>query len=406
MMKDFFETLWDTIGEGREDHRQAMWRAREEQGKDIEAPRFSMTMGTNPTFTRAREAVGLGKPEDVQARQDMGLGLSSDPMEKTAQLTGTVISDAIQDRSRGLWWLLNAPQAVVNVGQEQTLSKLNPDLFKSDPVMVDEPQLYTKTGVALPRKNKDKVPLKINTQDGYEQALAQDLIYGDRDNVRSKKGVQIGKGGTIIRRRHQPGHVDALMVPSGIAINAGIGLLNPFGGSGGYEAVLPQEDDKSKSSNVIGEIGAKYILGRTGNLMPYSEFKEHRPDVSKGEYNAYKAFKWDKNTDLDLSDGDFTAMLGAIKGTNDGIHGPEIQFLGRSMPLATTIMPTIATAAGVVAGARGRAPIRNGLAAGMGTFAISGTAGMAIENERRNRNERSHKASTPAIDPEGPVNYY
>ena len=128
--------------------------------------------------------------------------------------------------------------------------------------------------------NKGKVPLKINTQEGYEQALAQDLIYGDRDNVRSKKGIQIGKGGTITRRRRQPGHVDALMVPSGIAINAGIGLLNPFGGSGGYEAVLPQEDDKSKSSNVIGEIGAKYILGRTGNLMPYSEFKEHRPDVS------------------------------------------------------------------------------------------------------------------------------
>ncbi len=72
MMKDFFETLWDTIGEGREDHRQAMWHAREERGQDIEAPRFSSTMGTNPTFTRAREAVGMAKPEDVQARKDMG----------------------------------------------------------------------------------------------------------------------------------------------------------------------------------------------------------------------------------------------------------------------------------------------------------------------------------------------
>ena len=87
------------------------------------------------------------------------------------------------------------------------------------------------------------------------------------------------------------------------------------------------------------EVGAKYILGRTGNLLPYDEFSKHRPDVSRGDYNAYKAFKYKKDGDFDLSDGDFTVPTGVIKGTMDGIHGPEIQFLGRNLPVTTTMIP-------------------------------------------------------------------
>ncbi len=327
-------------------------------------------------------------------------------MTKAAQLTGTVASDLVQDRSRGVWWLLNAPQAVVNVTQEQLLNKAAPELFQTSPVMVPPGQSTTKSGVKLPKQSTAPRPL---TTDEGDMRIASDMgLVTQRGNKTiPKRGVSF-KDGRIIKRNYMPGHVDTLMVPSGIAINAGIGLLNPFGGSGGYEAVLPSEDDPAKTSNVIGEVAAKYILGRTGNLMPYNEFKEHRPDVSKGEYNAYKAFKWDKNADFDLRDGDFTAPTGFIKGTMDGIHGPEMQFLGRSLPLTTTMMPTAATVAGTVAGAMmaKKNKVRAGLMAGMGSLGISAPVGMAIENERRNRNERSHKANTPAIDPEGPVNYY
>ena len=59
-------------------------------------------------------------------------------------------------------------------------------------------------------------------------------------------------------------------------------------------------EDKTKTDNMLMEIGTKYILGRTGGMLPYNQFKEYRPDVSKGEYNSYKAFKWDKNLDLDI----------------------------------------------------------------------------------------------------------
>ena len=89
------------------------------------------------------------------------------------------------------------------------------------------------------------------------------------------------------------------------------------------------------------EVGAKYILGRTGNLLPWEEFKKVRPDVSKSEYMQYKAFKYNKNVDLNpFDDGQVNLPLGVAKFNADGIHGSEVQFLGRSLPVATTIMPT------------------------------------------------------------------
>ena len=69
--------------------------------------------------------------------------------------------------------------------------------------------------------------------------------------------------------------------------------------------MFESEDDPSKTSNVLGEVAAKYILGRTGNLLPWDEFKQVRPDVSKGEYMRYKAFKFDKEADFNPLDGRF-----------------------------------------------------------------------------------------------------
>ena len=150
------------------------------------------------------------------------------------------------------------------------------------------------------------------------------------------------------------------------------------------------------------EIGSKYILGRTGGLLPYNQFKQERPDVSKGEYNAYKAFKYDKGLDLDITDGDFTLPTGILKGTTDGIHGPEIQFLGRSLPLTTTALPFAAAVAGTALGARkGRArPIKTGFIGGMAGLAGGGTVGMLLENERQRRNGIANFGPSGPIDPE------
>ena len=116
--------------------------------------------------------------------------------------------------------------------------------------------------------------------------------------------------------------------------------MNPFGGQEGYQAAIPDEENKSKTSNAVAEVASKYILGRTGNLLPWSEFQKIRPDVSKDEYMRYKAFKFDKEGDINpFDDGQMTIPSGVLKYNNDGIHGAEVQFLGRSLPLHTAILP-------------------------------------------------------------------
>ena len=87
-------------------------------------------------------------------------------------------------------------------------------------------------------------------------------------------------------------------------------------------------------------------MGRTGNLLPYDEFRKVRPDVSEEEYRAYQAFKFDKSTDMDISDGDIGLPGGALKFTTEGIHGPELQFLGRSLPTTTGLVPYLGALAG------------------------------------------------------------
>ena len=146
-----------------------------------------------------------------------------------------------------------------------------------------------------------------------------------------KKGYQVMEQDGekyIAKRKYEPGHIDALAIPAGIAMNTGLGLMTPFGGAEGYKAAVPSEEDPSKTANVIAEVASKYILGRTGNLLPWDEFKKVRPDVSKDEYQRYKAFKFDKETDLNpFDDGKMTLPTGVLKYTNEGIHGPGVRSL-------------------------------------------------------------------------------
>jgi len=382
----FSNAFSDAYGEGRSDQQLVFFEGRELGGVDTDAPRIESALGTNATLTRTRDLLGLSNPAHRQVRIDKGMGLKEGSLERAGQLIGTVAADLTQDHSRELWWLLNAPQAVGNVAQEYALNKVNPKLYGASPVQ------------------DQGVSIRVNPDD-EELAIRHNLI--DAESGRRKRGVGIqrdARTGEYVynRRNFKPGHVAALSIPTGVAINAGIGLLNPLGGSGGYEAVLPSEGDATKTSNVLGEIAAKYILGRTGGLLPYEEFKKVRPDVSKGEYNAYKAFKYDKALDYDPSDGDMNLIPGGVlKGTVDGIHGPEVQFLGRSLPLTTTAIPFATALAGTTLGASpaiqrrlGMNPkqtIRNAIAGGVAGLTGGGGAGYLLELERRRRNDEANQ---------------
>ena len=382
MFQTFYSGVEDKMGEGREDAREAFNRAMDLQDSDYKSNRGEVMLGSNQTFTTVRDGFGISDPTHKRTREKMGMGLSDNPVRRAGEFVGVLGSDIVEDRTRELWWLLNAAQAIGTVSLEASLKKHAPDLYKKDELYMTEYGELTKD----PLEGK---PIKSD-----KAAMITGLAYQDENQqVRPKKHISKTKGGQWQIARHQPGHISMLNVPIGFAINSGIGLMNPFGGQEGYKAVFESEDDPSKTSNILGEVGAKYILGRTGNLLPWDEFKKVRPDVSKDEYMRYKAFKFEKEGDFDLSDGDATLPTGIIKYTNEGIHGPEVQFLGRSLPLATAVMPAAATIAGTTYGAR-KGGIRGGLLGGFGSAGVSMLAGNLIEGERRRRNSAENERDT------------
>ena len=377
----------DTYGEGREDQRIAFKRGREMGDKAIEPTRLQSTLGTNRSLTAARELFGMSDENHLKAMRSMGMNLSNDGYTRAGQLLGIIGADLTQDTSRAIWWLLNAPQAVANIANESAIHMANPKLVNS------------LENVYVPGSGER---LRFQTKQGtpeFDQAVEVGAM--DEATALLKKGYQIHEEGGekyIVKRKYEPGHIDSLAIPAGIAMNTGLGLMTPFGGAEGYKAAVPSEEDPSKTANVIAEAASKYILGRTGNLLPWDEFKKVRPDVSKDEYQRYKAFKFDKEADLNpFDDGKMTLPTGVLKYTNEGIHGPEVQFLGRSLPLSTGILPTATATLGAALGARRKRPIIGGFLGGMAGLAGGHVGGSLIEDERRRRNKAENERDTMAM---------
>ena len=385
MAKGFIRSFRDAYGEGREEWAKAYREGRQASSVSEDAPRINEMTGAYPTGIRFKEAFqditgAKLKPEEARnrlIREDLGIGAEKGRRDRAGQLLGTIAADITQDNTRSFWWLMNAAQAVGNVAAEWGLAKANPKLYG---------QSTQTTTSGAPITNNPKGPT-------YLIAKKRGLLDGQG---KPTKGVKINEEGEIQKRNFEPGDKAALLIPTGIAINAGMGLLSPFGGIEGYEAAAPDPDDKSKTRNVIEEVGAKYFLGKTGNLLPYDEFVKARPDVSKEEYAKYQAFKYGKETDLNpFDDGEMTAPMRVAKFTADGIHGPEVQFLGRSLPVLTTAIPFATALAGGVSGVRTDKPIRGGLVRGMAGLAVGQVVGNLLENERRRRNAVENQLENP-----------
>jgi hypothetical protein len=391
--RGFIDAFKKEYGLGREHFAEARRRARWAQGKSENAPRWDEMTESYPLNIRLQELRGKAPKTLNDTLNHMGMGLEpAGNGRRAGQLLATLANDLTQDTSRGFYWLLNALQATGAVITETTLGNSNPDLFKLKPVTYKDPE----TGI-------DTV---LNIQNDEDRVLAIKLGFLDthkntRRGIRIKPSVEEGgiptnagnsKNKYLMRPRFNPGDLNSLLIPTGAAINTGLGLMSPFGGIEGYEAAVPDPNDKTKTSNAIAEVAAKYFLGRTGNLLPYDEFVKVRPDVSPAEYRAYKAFKYDKELDLNPFDGDFTLPTGVVKGTTEGIHGPEIQFLGRGLPLTTGIIPFGSALVGTKMGVKRNRPIRGGLIGGMAGLAVGQGAGNLIEGERRRRNKAENES--------------
>jgi hypothetical protein len=396
MDNEFYDHFVSGLGRGKEDYRRTAELARELRGEQgLDAPKLEQVLDQNPNISRVMRATGMdpNAASKEMAEKDMGIGMppADKPVARFAHIAGNIGGDLVQDYSRSLWWLLNAPQAVANVATEQAVKSVNPYMWSAE------------------RTNVQAIP------DNDDLAVAKGLLSPEFRKPMPGVGLEKNADGRTYytKRIRQPGHIEMLGIPTGIATNTAMGLMTPFGGAPGYEAVVPSAEDPSKTSNILAEVAAKYILGRTGNLLPYDEFSKVRPDVSPEEYRRYKAFKYDKNIDLDITDGDVTLPAGIAKFTTEGIHGPELQFLGRSLPVTTGFVPFAGALAGTMAGARynpaeGRQGpyVKRGLLGGLAGLAGGTIVGNLIERERQRRNSVANNINTRPLDPESDYSAY
>lgn len=377
---------------GREDAQIAFYRKRDLQGKQKEAPRAETLFATHPGTTRLREATNMISPEHQRALVEQNMHLEKDqPLAfQAGQFVGTAAADITQDASRSVWWLINALQASGEVVNELALANKKigtPELWGRSPV---QRQSLSKSGKVLETRDLVK-GVDLDMDYARREGMLTDIDGVEQPARGYSWGYNSAGDEVLEQRNYSPGMLAALAIPTGLAINNGLGLLTPLGGAQGFKAAAPDPDDPTKTNNVISEVAQKYVLGKTGGLLPYNEFKKVRPDVSKGEYAAYQADKFDNSEDLNILDGDFSILGGALKGNVDGILGPELSMLGRSLPVTTGGIPFATALAGNLVGARighhrYKKGAMGGVVGGLTGLAAGTIGGATIENERRRRN--------------------
>ena len=269
----------------------------------LEREQFSQARIEDPELRRY--TVELGKLPSLEGSGEINAG-TGNYRAKAAQVAGVAANDLVTDGLRNIWWFLNAPQAITTVAMLHGMHEAG-QKFKQD-----------------------------SGQEKY-----------------------IGKDAPLITRR---GMRMAALAPAWIAMSMGIGNFNR---EAGYKAVLPSEVDPRQTTDPVGELASRYFLGRTGALLPYEEFVQERPDVSKQEYNEYKSYLFGNSL--------------PVKATMDGIHGPEVTFMGKSIPLATGVLPAVAA----VIGARRGMKVGAQKVASAGGYEQAQRKGLEYENLKR-----------------------
>jgi hypothetical protein len=237
---------------------------------------FDLAREEDPEMRRNTLRIGDYPELDDQPGLKQGPGV--DAARRGAQFAGAAAKDFTTQGLQNIWWFLNAYEAASMMGGRQAL----------------------------------------------HGALSDRTLPWERPIEHAPQGSPFS--------RHSLRFAAAFPLVLGAASATGTLFRQP-----GYAAVLPGEEDPRQSENSMSEAFMRAV-GRSGKLLPYDEFAQERPDVSRDEYESYKAFLHG-NKDL-------------IKVTGDGIHGPEINFVGKSVPLLTGILPVVGGIVGGRAGLR------------------------------------------------------
>lgn len=220
------------------------------------------------------------------------------PLEaKASYVAGRLAHDVLTDGTRTPYWALNHPLAITGVvGHEITpAAGLGPDY--------------------------DALSEELENRGERVTRQAIDEEFARRAGFRFN-GEGSGPPLTLAK------HAIPAMATAAMTMAAGnTDYLNILGGgrTPGFQAVMPVEGDPTQSSNPLLELGARYLFGRTGRVLPWEQFTQERPDVSYDDYQSYAAYQFDKGP----------LGIGLIRGTTRNLDGePEAAMMGFRVPLS------------------------------------------------------------------------
>lgn len=247
---------------------------------------------------------------------------SVSPAGKAGYVAGRFAYDLVNDGSRVPWWLLNHPMAQTAVAADITADAagLNPDygVYRQ---RMDAEGLET---------NRAAIDARFAEDMGFSHGTGADAVRGAVPLNLARKVPAIAGAAALLGTS---GNSDFFNIAGGGRIK-------------GYEAVLPVEGDKTQSSNPLLELGARYLFGRTGRVLPWEDFTLERPDVSPSDYGSYRAHQFDSGP-----------LLGVFKATSRNIDAePEFTMMGFRVPLSSA-----ATTGGALIGGIAGANVLDGM---------------------------------------------
>ena len=190
--RDFAEGFKEDYGIGREDTTKMFYRQRELEGKEPEAPRWDSMLGNHPGLIRTGEVLGTTSDSQREALRESNMNLRGSIAHKGGQMLGTLAGDLTQDRSRSIWWLLNALQATGEVINEKALAKFVPSLYQTS---------------AVPHPTLKRNYLAKNKED--QQRMVRDGLIriddtGPDKKIKPARGYSF-KDGELHKRNYDPG---------------------------------------------------------------------------------------------------------------------------------------------------------------------------------------------------------
>ena len=135
ILNDIYDTAQYEYGVGREQNREAMIEARSAMNLPPDAPRARNLLGAYRTPQAIKAALGMKlDPAYEIGREEAEVPFKiQGKRQKVGTVLGALGADITQDAGRGLYWLINAPQATGDIISEEIIARARPDLYDLGP---------------------------------------------------------------------------------------------------------------------------------------------------------------------------------------------------------------------------------------------------------------------------------